>query len=66
MVVGEGDSARSGKWIFINGAVAAWQIFDIATAVEARPQALLILQYFAIVGALCGLVGATIQFTRGK
>jgi predicted membrane protein len=45
--------------------VVAWQSYDLATAVEARPAALLALQYLALAGGLIGGVGALVMLARG-
>ena len=46
---------NSGKIALLNGAVAAWLIYTIATAVEAPSPALKILQYALLAGCLLGL-----------
>lgn len=47
-------------------AVLTWQIYDIATATEARPQALMLLQCLVIGLALLGLVGGLVMLARGN
>ena len=47
-------------------AVAAWQIYDMATASEVPSRPLVILQYVLLVGLLIGLVGALLNFVRSQ
>jgi hypothetical protein len=53
-----------GRTAAITAAVAAWQIYDMSTAVEAPRQALMLLQYFLLVCALIGCVGSLVMLTR--
>jgi hypothetical protein len=50
----------------IFGAACAYQIFDLATAIEARPPVLLWLEYLAIGGMFLGFVNALFQLTKGN
>jgi len=45
--------------------VVIWQTYDLATAVEARPTALLALQWAALACGLIGGVGALVMMARG-
>jgi hypothetical protein len=59
----------NGKWpklILMTGAVSAWLLYDVATAIEAPSQVLAILQYTVLAGALIGLVGSTVMFATEK
>jgi len=47
-------------------AVAAWQIYDMATATETPSRALTILQYVLLVGLLIGFIGAVLNFLRSQ
>ena len=47
-------------------AVAAWQIYDMATAAETPSRSLAILQYALLVGLLIGLGGAVLNFIRSQ
>jgi len=47
-------------------AVAAWQIYDMATASETPSRALVILQYVILTGLLLGLIGALLNFVRSQ
>ena len=47
-------------------AVAAWQIYDMATASETPSRALAILQYVILAGLLLGLIGALLNFVRSQ
>lgn len=47
-------------------AVAAWQIYDMATATETPSRALIILQYVLLAGLLVGLAGALLNFLRSQ
>jgi hypothetical protein len=59
-------SSRWIKFIVMSGAVAVWQIFDLSTATEAPPPALLALQYGALVLALISLVGSVVMLVRER
>jgi hypothetical protein len=47
-------------------AVAAWQIYDMATATETPSRSLSILQYALLAGLLIGLGGAVLNFIRSQ
>ena len=57
---------NSGVMIVAFAAVAAWQIYDMATTTEASSRALVILQYVLLVGLLLGLIGAVLNFLRSQ
>ena len=57
---------NSGVMIVAFAAVAAWQIYDMATTTEASSRALVILQYVLLVGLLVGLIGAVLNFLRSQ
>jgi hypothetical protein len=57
---------NSGVMIVAFAAVAAWQIYDMATATEASTHALTILQYVLLAGLLLGLIGAVLNFLRSQ
>lgn len=57
---------NSGVMIVAFAAVAAWQIYDMATATEVPSRALVILQYVLLVGLLLGLIGAVLNFLRSQ
>ena len=46
--------------------LAAWQIYDIATATEAPSTALLVLQYVLLAGLLVGLAGAVMLLAKRR
>ena len=50
--------------IFI--AVAAWQIYDIASATEAPSRAVLTLQYVFLAGLLLGIAGTAYNALRTR
>jgi hypothetical protein len=54
-------SARWGKLALLNGAVAAWLIYDMVTATEVPRQAVMVMQYVLLVGMLIGLAGSLFQ-----
>jgi hypothetical protein len=56
--------AHWGRTAAITAAVAAWQIYDMSTAVETPRQALMLMQYFLLVCALIGSAGSLIMLTR--
>lgn len=56
-----------GRWVrtaLLTAAVAAWQIYDMATATEAPRQSLLLLQYFLLTLALIACVGSLVMLAR--
>lgn len=55
-----------GRWIVISAAVAAWSIYDMATATEAPSQTLALMQYVLLAGTLFGLVVSVVKYTSGK
>ncbi|MFY9602011.1 MAG: hypothetical protein WB540_17085 [Pseudolabrys sp.] len=57
---------NSGVMIVAFAAVAAWQIYDMATTTEASSRTLVILQYVLLVGLLVGLIGAVLNFLRSQ
>jgi len=57
------------KWpkvMLVSGATAAWQIYDMATATEVPSQAVAVLQYGLLGGALFALIGSIVMFADGK
>jgi hypothetical protein len=57
---------NSGVMIVAFAAVAAWQIYDMATASETPSRGLVILQYVILAGLLLGLIGALLNFVRSQ
>ena len=57
---------NSGVMIVAFAAVAAWQIYDMATTTEASTRGLVILQYVLLAGLLLGLIGAVLNFLRSQ
>jgi hypothetical protein len=47
-------------------ALAAWQIYDIASATEAPSRAVLILQYVFLAGLLLGIAGTPYSALRAR
>jgi hypothetical protein len=64
--VGEKRPKNSGVMIVAFAAVAAWQIYDMATTTEASSRTLVILQYVLLAGLLIGLIGAVLNFLRSQ
>jgi hypothetical protein len=64
--VNDKRTKNSGVMIVAFAAVAAWQIYDIATATETPSRALAVLQYVLLAGLLIGLVGALLNFVRSE
>ena len=62
----EKRTKNSGVMIIAFAAVAAWQIYDMATAAETPSRSLAILQYALLVGLLIGLGGAVLNFIRSQ
>ena len=62
----EKRTKNSGVMILAFAAVAAWQIYDMATATESPSRALMILQYVLLAGLLIGLAGALLNFLRSQ
>ena len=46
--------------------VAAWQIYDIASATEAPSRAVMILQYVLLAGLLLGIAGTAYNALRTR
>ena len=59
-------STNWGVRALITGAVAVWIIYDIATATEAPSQAVMILQYVLLAGALIGFAGSLAKLMSAK
>lgn len=60
---------NNGKWVrvaLMTAAVAAWQIYDLAAAVEAPRQAVMIMQHVFLSGALIGLASSLIKLASQK
>lgn len=55
-------NGNSGKLAAMTAATAAWLIYDMATATEAPRQAVVILQYVLLGGALLGFVGSMAKY----
>lgn len=55
-------NGNSGKLAAMAAATAAWLIYDMATATEAPRQAVVILQYVLLGGALLGFVGSMAKY----
>ncbi len=66
MGLAEKRTKNSGVMIVAFAAVAAWQIYDMATATETPSRALMILQYVLLAGLLIGLAGALLNFLRSQ
>jgi hypothetical protein len=64
--VDEKRPKNTGVMIVAFAAVAAWQIYDMATTTEASSRTLVILQYVLLVGLLLGLIGAVLNFLRSQ
>jgi phosphate starvation-inducible membrane PsiE len=64
--VNDKRTKNSGVMIVAFAAVAAWQIYDMATATETPSRALTILQYVLLVGLLIGFIGAVLNFLRSQ
>ena len=59
----------NGKWpkvMLMSAATAAWLVYDMTTATEAPRQAVAILQYGLLAGALIGLVGSLVMAASEK
>lgn len=50
----------------LSGAVAAWQIYSMATAAEQPSTALAVLQYVIVAAALIGCIGSLKQVLSEK
>ncbi len=64
----EGRAPRKPNWTLqaiLCAGVVAWQGYDLATAVEAQPTALVALQWLLIACGLVGGVGALVMMARG-
>ena len=57
------------KWprlMLLSAATAAWLIYDISTATETPRQAVAIMQYVFLAGALIGLAGSFVMMASQK
>ncbi len=64
----EGRAPRKPNWTLqaiLCAGVFAWRSYDPATAVEARPRALLALRLFVLACGLVGGLGALVMLARG-
>jgi hypothetical protein len=52
--------------MLISAATSAWLIYDIATATETPRQAVTIMQYILLAGALIGLAGSFVMAASQK
>lgn len=52
--------------LLILSAVAAWQVYDIASATEAPSSAVMILQYVLLAGLLLGVAGTAYRALRAR
>jgi hypothetical protein len=59
-------SVNSRKLMLMSGATAALLIYQIASATEAPSQALAVLQYCLLAGALLGLAGSLVKHVSEK
>ena len=66
LAVDDKKTKNSGVMIVAFAAVAAWQIYDMATATETPSRSLAILQYILLAGLLIGLAGALLNFLRSQ
>lgn len=57
---------NSGRLALVSAAVAAWLIYDMATASEAPSRALATLQYALLACALIGLVGSVVKLMSAR
>lgn len=64
--VNDKRTKNSGVMIVAFAAVAAWQIYDMATATETPSRALAVLQYVLLAGLLIGLIGSLLNFVRSE
>jgi hypothetical protein len=65
-ILSEKRTKNSGVMIVAFAAVAAWQIYDMATETETPSRSLAILQYALLAGLLIGLGGAVLNFIRSQ
>jgi len=59
----------NGKWpkvMLMSAATAAWLIYDMASATEVPRQAVAVLQYCLLAGALIGLVRSVVMAASEK
>ena len=62
----KGKTPNWGLMALTTGAVSAWLVYDIASAVEAPSRAVAVLQYFLLACGLIGFAGALVQLVSGK
>jgi hypothetical protein len=66
---GNTSSGKSGNWgklALMNGAVAAWLLYDISTATEEPSRAVVIMQYVFLAGASIGLAASLVKLMSAK
>ena len=54
------------KLMLMSAATAAWLVYDMASATETPRQAVAILQYCLVAGALIGLLGSLVMAASEK
>ena len=55
-----------GRWILVNGAVAAWTIYGLAAAGEAINPAVAFMDYFLLAPSLASLAGSAFMYLSAK
>jgi hypothetical protein len=55
-----------GRWILVNGAVAAWTLYGLASAVEAINPAVAFMDYFLLALSLASLAGSAFMYLSAK
>ena len=55
-----------GRWILVNGAVAAWTIYELASAVEAINPTVAFMDYSLLALSLAALAGSAYIFLSAK
>ena len=61
-----GKSTNWGLMALTTGAVSAWLVYDMATAVEEPSRAVAVLQYFLLACGLIGFAGAAVKLLAGE
>jgi molybdenum cofactor biosynthesis enzyme len=64
--VSENQNGKTGTMALATAAVAAWLIYDMATATEAPGTTLAVLQYLLLAGMLLGLAGSLVKLISQK
>ena len=64
--MGSTTKSKALMWMAITGAVGAWRIYDMATAIETPRMALRTLEWVVLVALVAGFIGNTITYFKAE